>query len=45
MTHVVFLLAPQLHLLDLAGPAQAFATAVDFGADYTLHYEGYSRVL
>ena len=38
MTQVVFLLAPRLHLLDLAGPAQAFSTAVDLGADYALHY-------
>jgi transcriptional regulator GlxA family with amidase domain len=34
----VFLLVPQLHLLDLAGPAQAFATAADFGYGYELHY-------
>jgi transcriptional regulator GlxA family with amidase domain len=37
---VVFLLAPQLHLLDLAGPAQAFWTAADLGHDYQLHYVG-----
>lgn len=35
---VVFLLAPRLHLLDLAGPAQVFFTAADLGAPYTLHY-------
>ncbi|MEO3746253.1 DJ-1/PfpI family protein [Plantactinospora sp. B5E13] len=40
MTVVVFLLAARLHLLDLAGPAQTFSTAADFGADYTLHYVG-----
>jgi transcriptional regulator GlxA family with amidase domain len=40
VTQVVFLLAPRLHLLDLAGPAQAFSTAVELGADYTLHYVG-----
>ncbi len=40
MTDVVFLLAPRVHLLDLAGPAQAFSTAADLGADYTLHYLG-----
>src|SRR5256885_17088977 len=40
MTEVVFLLAPRLHLLDLAGPAQAFSTAADFGAGYRLHYLG-----
>ncbi|MFU8873509.1 GlxA family transcriptional regulator [Micromonospora sp. SL4-19] len=35
---VVFLLVPQLHLLDLAGPAQVFSTAADLGYDYRLHY-------
>jgi transcriptional regulator GlxA family with amidase domain len=35
---VVFLLVPRLHLLDLAGPAQVFATANDHGADYRLSY-------
>jgi transcriptional regulator GlxA family with amidase domain len=36
----VFLLVPRLHLLDLAGPAQAFATAADFGCGYELSYFG-----
>lgn len=40
MTEVVFLLAPRVHLLDLAGPAQAFSTAADFGQAYRLHYVG-----
>ena len=40
MTSVVFLLVPGLHLLDLAGPAQAFSTAADFGCGYQLHYVG-----
>ncbi|NUO57727.1 MAG: helix-turn-helix domain-containing protein [Hamadaea sp.] len=40
MTTVVFLLAPGVHLLDLAGPAQAFSSAADFGADYRLAYVG-----
>ena len=35
---VVFLLVPQLHLLDLAGPAQVFSTAADFGHPYELSY-------
>ncbi|PWU48631.1 AraC family transcriptional regulator [Micromonospora globispora] len=35
---VVFLLVPQLHLLDLAGPAQVFSTAADIGYGYRLHY-------
>ncbi len=34
MTKVVFLLVPGLHLLDLAGPAQAFGTAADLGCGY-----------
>ncbi|MEU8297964.1 DJ-1/PfpI family protein [Micromonospora sp. NPDC048909] len=38
MTRVVFLLVPQLHLLDLAGPAQVFSAAADLGHDYQLHY-------
>lgn len=38
MTRVLFLLAPQLHLLDLAGPAQVFSTAADFGYGYRLDY-------
>jgi transcriptional regulator GlxA family with amidase domain len=38
VTRVAFLLVPRLHLLDLAGPAQAFATAADFGYGYELHY-------
>jgi transcriptional regulator GlxA family with amidase domain len=38
VTHVVFLLVPKLHLLDLAGPAQAFFTANDLGYPYDLTY-------
>ena len=38
MTRVVFLLVPQLHLLDLAGPAQVFSTAADLGYGYALRY-------
>ncbi|MFB7668778.1 GlxA family transcriptional regulator [Kitasatospora sp. NPDC056138] len=38
MNHIVFLLVPGVHLLDLAGPAQAFSTAADFGHPYTLGY-------
>ncbi|MEU8813491.1 DJ-1/PfpI family protein [Actinoplanes sp. NPDC048796] len=34
MQRVVFVLTPQLHLLDLAGPAQVFRTA----PGYALHY-------
>lgn len=38
MPRVVFVLVPQLHLLDLAGPAQAFWTAADLGYGYELAY-------
>ncbi|MFI1992124.1 GlxA family transcriptional regulator [Actinoplanes sp. NPDC020271] len=38
MSRVVFVLTPQVHLLDLAGPAQVFSTA----PGYTLHYVGES---
>jgi transcriptional regulator GlxA family with amidase domain len=38
VTQVVFLLVPRLHLLDLAGPAQVFATAANHGYDYQLRY-------
>lgn len=36
--HVAFLLTPNLHLLDLAGPAQVFSTANDLGYGYRLSY-------
>ena len=38
MSTVVFLLVPGLHLLDLAGPAQAFGTAAGLGRGYELRY-------
>ncbi|MDR7382266.1 GlxA family transcriptional regulator [Promicromonospora iranensis] len=38
MTTLVFVLLPGVHLLDLAGPAQAFFTARDFGHPYDLRY-------
>ncbi|MFB6888212.1 GlxA family transcriptional regulator [Kitasatospora sp. NPDC056327] len=38
MTRVVFLLVPQLHLLDLAGPAQVFSTAADHGLGHEVGY-------
>lgn len=38
MTRVVFLLLPGVHLLDLAGPAQAFDQAAELGAPYRLRY-------
>jgi transcriptional regulator GlxA family with amidase domain len=38
MSTVVFFLVPDVHLLDLAGPAQAFSTADGMGLHYRLHY-------
>lgn len=38
VTNVVFLLALELHLLDLAGPAQVFSTANELGYRYDLAY-------
>ncbi|WP_433356077.1 GlxA family transcriptional regulator [Microtetraspora malaysiensis] len=38
MSRVVFVLLPGVHLLDLAGPAQVFSTAGDFGQPYELSY-------
>ncbi|GLW99987.1 DJ-1/PfpI family protein [Microtetraspora sp. NBRC 16547] len=38
MSQVVFVLLPGVHLLDLAGPAQVFSTAADFGQPYRLSY-------
>ena len=38
MTRIVFLLVPGVHLLDLAGPAQAFETAAGLGRGYELSY-------
>ncbi|MER6677674.1 GlxA family transcriptional regulator [Streptomyces sp. NPDC000983] len=38
MSLVVFVLLPGVHLLDLAGPAQAFSTAADFGQPYRIAY-------
>ncbi|MEU9731477.1 DJ-1/PfpI family protein [Streptomyces sp. NPDC048002] len=38
MSLVVFVLLPGVHLLDLAGPAQAFSTAADFGQEYRIAY-------
>lgn len=38
MTAVAFLLVPGVHLLDLAGPAQVFSEATEFGYPYELHY-------
>ncbi|MEU3792257.1 GlxA family transcriptional regulator [Streptomyces fructofermentans] len=38
MSLVVFALFPGVHLLDLAGPAQVFSTAADYGRPYRICY-------
>ncbi|WP_214109855.1 GlxA family transcriptional regulator [Acrocarpospora catenulata] len=38
MTRVVFVLVPEVHLLDLAGPAQVFGTGASLGHPYELRY-------
>ena len=37
-TKFVFLLLPEIHLMDLAGPDQAIHEAIDFGADFEIDY-------
>ncbi|MBK7222071.1 MAG: DJ-1/PfpI family protein [Saprospiraceae bacterium] len=44
-TKFVFLLLPQVHILDLAGPDQAIHEAIDFGADFEIEYCGNSASL
>lgn len=36
----VFLLLPELHLMDLAGPDQTIHEAMDYGADFEIEYCG-----
>ena len=45
MSTVLFAVPARVHLLDVAGPAQAFSTAVDEGADYALAYVGEQAVV
>lgn len=42
-TKFVFLVLPQVHILDLAGPDQAIHEAIDFGALYETSYCGISE--
>lgn len=41
-TKFVFLLLPEIHLMDLAGAEQAIHEAIDFGADFEIEYCGIS---
>lgn len=36
----IFLIIPEVHLLDLAGPDQVISEAIDFGADFKIEYCG-----
>lgn len=36
----IFLIFPEVHLLDLAGPDQVISEAIDFGADFEIEYCG-----
>lgn len=42
-TKFVFLILPNLHLLDLAGPDQVIHEAINFGADFTIEYCGIGK--
>ena len=42
-TKFIFLLLPQVHILDLAGADQAIHEAMDFGADFETEYCGISQ--
>jgi len=44
-TKFVFLILPQLHLLDLAGPDQAIHESIDFGANFTIEYCGINEAI
>jgi transcriptional regulator GlxA family with amidase domain len=37
-TNIIFLILPNVHLLDLAGPDQVFHEAIDYGANIEIHY-------
>jgi transcriptional regulator GlxA family with amidase domain len=37
-TNIIFLILPEIHLLDLAGPDQVFHEAMEYGADIKLQY-------
>jgi transcriptional regulator GlxA family with amidase domain len=37
-TQIIFLILPQVHLLDLAGPDQVMLEARDYGANISIHY-------
>src|ERR1041384_7182491 len=40
MPKFLFLVLPEVHLLDLAGPNQVISEAIDLGADFEIEYCG-----
>mgnify|MGYP003592818513 CR=1 FL=1 len=42
-TNIIFLILPQMHLLDLAGPDQVFHESIGYGADIKLSYCSYEN--
>ena len=42
-TKIIFLILPNTHLMDLAGPDQVFLEAIDFGADLKIEYCSYAN--
>ncbi len=44
-TKFIFLLLPQVHILDLAGADQAIHEAIDFGADFETEYCGIAQAV
>lgn len=43
MTKIVFLILPNIHLLDLAGPDQVFFEAIDYGLNIEVEYCSYTE--
>lgn len=44
-TRFIFLILPEVHLLDLAGPDQVISEAIDFGAGFEITYAGTEKHL
>lgn len=44
-TRFIFLILPEVHLLDLAGPDQVISEAIDFGADFEIIYVGLHKTI
>jgi hypothetical protein len=42
-TTFVFLILPEVHILDLAGPNQAIHEAIDYQADFEMEYCGLEK--